>query len=127
MKNATKGKILRGCAVAIDVAAPLAATMTQFPVWIEQSSEATMSGLFLTFALISCIPFLKQIKEYFKSPSVWVIWTILFVLLIALRNIINEMIIVCFVGTVANIVGVGIYKLGTIVEQKEDKVRINGE
>ena len=109
------------------MAAPLAATMTQFPVWIEQSSEATMSGLFLTFALISCIPFLKQIKEYFKSPSVWVIWTILFVLLIALRNIINEMIIVCFVGTVANIVGVGIYKLGTIVEQKEDKVRINGE
>ncbi len=120
MKNATKGNIIKGCAVAVDVAAPLAATLTQFPLWVEQSSEATMSGLFLIFAFLSCLPFIKQIEAYFKSPSVWVVWVVLFVLFICLRNIINEMIVVCFVGMVANIIGAGIYKIGKIVGDKAD-------
>lgn len=120
MRNTTKGNIIKGCAVCLDVAAPLAATFTQFPIWIEQSSEATMSGLFLVFAFLSSLPFLKQIKAYFKSPSVWVVWVVLFVLFICLRNIINEMIIVCFVGMLANIIGAGIYKIGKIVGDKPD-------
>ncbi len=118
MKNATKGNIIKGCAVAVDVAAPLVATLTQFPLWVEQSSEATMSGLFLIFAFFSCLPFIKQIKAYFKSPSVWVVWLILLALLVALRNIINEMVIVCFFGAIANCVGSVIYKIGNIVANK---------
>lgn len=120
MRNATKGKIIKGCAVGLDVVAPLAATFTQFPIWVEQSSEATMSGLFLVFAFLSALPFIKQIKAYFKSPSVWVVWVVLFVLFVCLRNIINEMIVVCFVGMLANIVGAGIYKIGKIVGDKPD-------
>ena len=120
MKNTTKGKIIKGCAVGLDVAAPLAATFTQFPLWVEQSSEATMSGLFLVFAFLSALPFIKQIKAYFKSPSVWVVWVILFVLFILLRNIINEMIIVCFVGVLSNIVGTCIYNLGKAIGDKDD-------
>ena len=122
MKNATKGKIIKGGAVAIDVAAPLVATFSQFPTWVERSSESTMSGLFLVFAFISALPFIKQLKTFFKSPSVWVVWVALFTAFIALRNIIDEMIIVCFVGMVANIIGAGIYKIGAIVEAKSDRV-----
>jgi len=120
VKNATKGKIIKVCAVCIDVAAPLAATLTQFPVWVKQSSEATVSGLFLIFAFLSALPFIKQLKAYLKSPSVWVVWVALLALLICLRNIINETIVVCFVGAVANVVGSGIYNLGKIVESKPD-------
>lgn len=120
MKNATKGNIIKVCAVTVDVAAPLAATLTQFPLWVEQSSAATMSGLFLIFAFLSCLPFIKQIKAFFKSPSVWVLWIVLFVLFVVLRNIINEMIVVCFVGMLANIAGAGIYKLGNYVGGKPD-------
>lgn len=120
MRNATKGNIIKGCAVFLDVAAPLAATLSQFPLWVEQSAKATMSGLFLIFAFLSCLPFIKQIKAYFKSPSVWVVWVVLFVLFICLRNIINEMVIVCFVGMMANLVGAGVYKIGKIVGDKPD-------
>jgi phosphatidylserine synthase len=121
MKNTTKGKIIKGCAVGLDVAAPLAATFTQFPLWVEKSSEATMSGLFLIFAFLSALPFIKQIKAYFKSPSVWVVWVILWVLFIVLQNIINEMIIVCFVGVLSNIVGMCIYKIGKKIGDKADE------
>ena len=121
MRNATKGKIIKGSAVCLDVAAPLIATFTQFPLWVEQSSESTVSGLCLVFVFLSCLPFVKQIKAYFKSPSVWVVWIVLWTLLILLRNIINEMIMVCFVGMLANIVGTGIYKIGKILEDKPDQ------
>ncbi len=125
MTNKTKGKIIKAGAVTLDVAVPLIATLAQFPIWIERSSEATMSGLFLLLALISCLPFLKQLKAYFKSPSVWVVWIILLTLFICLRNIIDQMVIVCFFGTVANVIGAGIYKLGCAVENKgQDKQEI---
>jgi hypothetical protein len=118
MTNRTKGKIIKTAAVSIDVLVPLAATLTYFPIWVEKSSEATMSGLFLIFAFLSCLPFIKQIKEYFRSPSIWVPWVVLLVLLVCLRNIINEMIVVCFFGTLANVVGAGIYKIGKNIEDR---------
>ena len=118
MTNRTKGNIIKAGAVLLDVTVPLAATLTQFPIWVEKSSEATISGLFLVFALLSCIPFIKQIKEFFKSPSVWVLWVVLLVLFVCLRNIIDEMVVVCFFGAVSNLVGSGIYKIGTVIGQK---------
>ncbi len=121
MKNKTKGKLLRYAAVALDVAVPLIATLTQFPVWTEKSSEATVSGLFLVFAFLSALPFIKQIKAFLKSPSVPVIWVVILVFLVCLRNIISEMIIVCFWGTIANAVGMGIYKIGEAVGSKADR------
>lgn len=120
MKSATKGKIIKGVAVGIDVLGPLIATLAQFPMWVEKSAEATVSGLFLVFAFASAIPFLKQIKAFIKSPSVWILWCVLFVLFVALQNIIHEMVIVCFVGMVTNIIGAGVYKLGSIIGERED-------
>lgn len=112
MKKTTKGKICKVSAVVIDVAAPLAATLSQFPVWVDRSAGATVSGLFVLFAFLSAIPFIKQIKAYFKSPSAWVMWCIIFVLLFGLRAIIDEMIVICLIGAVGNIIGAGVYKIG---------------
>jgi predicted MFS family arabinose efflux permease len=125
MRNKTKGRILKGCALAIDVGAPLTATLTQFPLWIEKSADATMSGLCLVFALLSCLPFLKQIKEYFKNPSSWMVFTILFFLFVMLRNIIDQMLVVSFVGMVANILGAGLYVLGNHIGEREEKKKEN--
>lgn len=121
MRNATKGRIIKGGALMIDVGVPLAATLSQFPVWVEESAEASVSGLFIVFAFISCLPFLKQIRAYLKSPSAWVVWVVLFVAMIALRSIIDQMIVVCFAGAVANVAGAGIYHIGTLVGNKPDR------
>lgn len=121
MKNATKGKMLKTLALCLDVGVPLVATLTQFPLWIEKSAEATTSGFCLVLMLLSVLPFLKQLKEYFKSPSAWVVWTIIFVVMLVLHNIIEQMLIVSFAGAVANILGAGLYTLGKRVGDKEDK------
>lgn len=118
MTNNTKGNILKVIAIVLDVGAPLAATLTQFPVWVEKSAEATFSGIFLILAFVSCLPFIKYIKAYFRSPSVWVVWLVLFVFLFALNNIINEMVVVCFVGLISNSIGAVIYKIGKKMSAK---------
>lgn len=123
MKNKTKGRIIKGAALMLDVGAPLVATLTQFPLWIEKSADATMSGLCLVFVLLSCLPFIKQITEYFKSPSSWVVMTVLFFFFTMIRSIIDQMIVVTFIGMVANIAGAGIYALGKSIEVKDDKVK----
>ena len=112
MQRTTTGKILKISALVLDVGAPLAATMSQFPVWVDRSAGATVSGLFVLFAFLSAIPFFKQIKAYFKSPSAWVMWSIIFVAFVALRAIIDEIIVITLVGVVANVIGAGVYKIG---------------
>lgn len=129
MKNSTKGAIIKTVALGIDVGVPLAATLTQFPLWVEQSAEATMSGLCLVLLGLSVLPFLKQLKEYFKSPSAWVVWGIIFVLLLMLKNIIDQILVVSLAGLIANAIGAGMYNIGKVVGEKEDKrgVKNNGD
>lgn len=121
MRNATKGKIIKTSALVVDVAAPLAATLSQFPVWVDKSSTATVSGLFVVFALLSAIPLMRVIKQKLKSPAAWLIWTVITVFVIALRNIIDQMAIICLVGLVANLLGAGLHKIGEKVESIPDK------
>jgi hypothetical protein len=126
MKNKTKSKVIRWSSTGLCVAAPFAATLSQFPVWIEQSSEATVSGLFLLFAFFSCVPFIRQIKEYMKSPAAGVMWTIVLIFAIVLRNIIDQMVFVAAIGLVANIIGLGLYRVADYVGEKPDAT-VEGE
>ena len=112
MQRTTKGKICKISALVLDVGAPFAATLSQFPVWIDRSANATISGLFILFAFLSLIPFFKQINEYFKSPSAWLMWCVILVAFIAIRAIIDEIIVICMIGAVANVIGSWLYKLG---------------
>lgn len=123
MKNSTKGAILKTIAIGIDVGVPLAATLTQFPLWVEQSAEATMSGLCLVFIGLSVIPFLKVLKEYFKSPSSWVVFGLIFMILLLLRSILDQMLIVSFAGFVANLIGAALYGIGNNLQQKDIRER----
>ena len=104
-------RILKASAIAIDVGAPLIATLTQFPIWIERSSEATVSGIFLVFALLSVVPLFRYFKALVKSPSAPLMWGILLAFLYAMRVIIDEMIVISFVGLVSNLVGMGLFRL----------------
>lgn len=121
MTNETKGKIIKGTAVAIDVGVPMAVTLSQFPVWITRDASSTISGLVLFLVAVSCIPFYRKIKEYLKSPSAPVIWTVLFVLFTLLENISSEIKIVCFFGMLANYIGSAVYTIGEQIGNREDK------
>lgn len=119
MTNSTKGKLIKGSAIAIDVGVPLGATFAHFPLWVHRGTDSTVSGIFLIFALLCCIPFFRQIKEMAKNPSAPMVWTVLCVLFLLLRSIIDDLIWVCFFGMISNYVGTAIYKVGDFVQNKE--------
>ena len=123
MTNLTRGKIVNASSTLLCVATPIATACTQFPIWVQKSDEATISGLVLVVLFIACIPFYKYIKNYMKSPSAAVVWTALAVVFTLMQQIINQMLIVTYVAAGANIVGTGMYKIGDYIKAKPDTVR----
>ena len=121
MKNKTKGNIIKWVSIIFCVAAPLAATLSQFPVWIATSDKATISGIVCVLLFISCLPFIRVIKEKLKSPAAWLVWTILAVLTILLANIIFQMRFVCIVGAISNGKGALLFKWAEHISNKPDK------
>lgn len=114
-----KGKLIKGTAIALDIVAPLVATIAQFPAWVERSAGSTVSGTFVMFAILSSIPLFKFLHNILKSPSTPLLWGVAFALLICFRNIVDEMIIICFVGAVSNVAGTAIYKIGASMDKEE--------
>ena len=120
MSNALKRRMIKASALTIDILPPFIATLVQFPIWVEKGADATVSGMFLVLAFLSCLPFVKQIKAFIKSPSVPIMWLIVFVLLSALNNIIEQMVVVSFVGAISNMIGALVYKLGDRYNREEE-------
>lgn len=123
MSNKLKGRLIKAVALVFDILPPFIATLTQFPIWIEDSAEATLSGLVVVLAFISFIPLLKHIKNFIKSPSIVVLWLIGFLMLKVMQSIIDQMVIVCFVGLISNAIGMVIYKIGDAVSKKEAEAK----
>lgn len=111
-----KAKLLKLFAIGIDVLVPLIVTLSYFPLWVNRSAEATVSGLAIVFALISFIPLIKVIKKRLASPSVWMVWVFIAVILIALNTIIDQAIVISVFGAIANCIGAIIYKIADRIE-----------
>ena len=112
MKRRTKGLLLRCIAILLDVGAPLTATAIYFPLWVERSAEATVSGMFVVLGLLSAIPLFRIVKERIKSPSSWMVWLILLIVFAALETIVSEIKIISLVGLISNLIGAILYRHG---------------
>ena len=121
MRNSTKGALMKKSALVMAVGCPIGAALTQFPVWVEDSAEATVSGLFLVVALLSAVPIFRLMRDRLKSPFMPLIWIAITVALLALRAIINDLILIGAIASVSNTAGWALYKGGCFVGQKEDK------
>ena len=115
----TKGKITKAAALTLDVGAPLIATLTQFPVWVDRSASSTVSGIFVVFAILSVLPLIKFFGGMLKTPSIPVVFGISLGILVVIRTIIDEMILICFVGALANFIGMAMYKVGAALDKEE--------
>ncbi len=120
MTNSTKGSIMKKSAIAMAVGCPIGAAATQFPVWVHESAEATMSGMFLVIVLLSSIPIFRLMRDRLKSPFMPLLWIAFTVVLLALRAIIDDLILIGGIASISNTAGWALYKGGCAVEKKED-------
>ena len=101
---------------------PIVATLHYFPLWIETSTEATISGIGLLLLLISVIPIFKILKKYIKSPAIPFVWFILWIVTDVISNIIFQVENILLIGMISNLIGWIIFKIRDRVYHKtEDK------
>ena len=110
MSNRTKEITLTAIALAVSILPPLLVTVTQFPVWVEKSAEATVSGTVCFIGMLCLIPLYKKILAMLKTPSAPILWTVLAAFMYIMKSIADEMFIVSCVGAISNVVGWALFK-----------------
>lgn len=117
MTREVKSRILRAVAHAVAVGSPLTATLSYFPLWHKMGGEHLLSGVALTFAIISFLPLLREIKRH-ATPSAPVIWLALFLLFFGVSRIADEVCVITLVGFISSLVAALIFKLSERVGGK---------
>ena len=111
MSTRVKWLSLNILALCCCIVPPSATTLYFFPFWIELGMSAKVSGLSVLILIICALPFWRVLRENFKNPSVKTIWFIGLLAFWLIRPIIDEMIIICAVGFISNVVGSIVFKL----------------
>lgn len=119
MNNKLKYNGLTALGALLCIAPPAVATLCFFPLWVEKSSSATVSGLSLILILISIIPLLRIIKEYISSPSATLVWIIVGVFCLAFKSIVEQILVISFVGALSSIAGTIVFKARDKGAEKE--------
>ena len=119
MTTRIKYIILNAIALSISIVPPVVTTLMQFPIWIESSAEATLSGTVCLIVFVCCIPFYKQIINYMKSPSVPVVWILIAAAMYIFKEIADQLFIVACVGAVSNLIGMLFFKWRDFYKERE--------
>ena len=115
----TKYAILNIIGTIFCVVPAAVCTLQYFPIWAAKGGEVVIPGITAVLLILCCIPFHRQIREYFKSPAAWTIWLIIFVGCFLFQRVIDSCVSIAFVGFIGNVIGAIIFKWRD--RYKEDK------
>lgn len=106
---------------------PFIATLNFFPLWIEESPGATISGVAVLAFIVCMIPMWRkfaELKKYIFSASMPVFWIVCFGIFYFLQHIANAIVFISLAGLAGSLMCIPItiwrnkYKT-TGAEQKE--------
>lgn len=110
--KAWKRNLLKVFALAMCTIPPALATIYYFPIWYEESRfEIVIPGVAVMCFCLCSIPLLRWVAKKIKSPSVWMAWTVMAVLLVVMEKIISQLTIICEIGALSNIIGALLWKI----------------
>ena len=107
--------------LAISVLPALIATILYFPVWQSRGTYAQISGIALCLMLIAIVPLLRHIKRRLSSPSVPLIWFVIFILFFSLSKICEQVTVISFVGFISNLIAIPIFKMSLRKDMTQDE------
>ena len=98
---------------------PVFATLEHFPIWASKGGEVMVSALTVILLLICAIPLKRHIAKFFKSPSAWVIWLLIYVLFSLLGKISDDIVAIALVAFPFNFLGALLFKLSERYKKKQ--------
>ena len=106
-----KRNLLKLFSLALCTVPPALATIYYFPIWYEESKfEIIIPGVTVICFCLCSIPLLRWVIKRIKTPAVWMVWTVMAVLLVAMEKILPQLTIICEIGAATNIVGALLWK-----------------
>ena len=119
MKTSHKLFALHLLGLFVCIAPPIITTFEYFPLWFQRPDTA-ISAISAILALLCCIPFMKQIKAYFKgTPASWSVWLVIYVLVAAFNKLADGVETVAFIGLLSNLLGGCIFRIEKHLKNKE--------
>ena len=97
--------------LALCILPPAVCTALYFPMWQSVGGGRAFSGVCAFFTIISALPLYKILKELFRSPASYVLWTLIFLFCFLFSRIAEEATVISFVGAVSNLLGAIIFRI----------------
>lgn len=116
--NPARALFFRAVGFSVSVIPVLISILSYFPLWVEREDESILSGLSVLLLAAALIPLGKYVKKEMRSPSVPIMWLILFATFFALSKIAAEMTVISFVGFTANLIGSIFFKLASRYDKR---------
>jgi Co/Zn/Cd efflux system component len=121
MKPTLRSAILNAVGLTLSVVPPIVATVSYFPIWREEGAASVISGFCLLLLLISALPLARYAARRLSSPSVWMLWTAIFLLFYFLGKIAEQMTVIALVGTISNILGAVLFRLARVRREHDEE------
>lgn len=106
-----KRMLFQSLGVLFSIVPPIVATLLYFPLWIDRGATQTVSGLCALLLILCAIPLFRFLKGKLGTPSLPMMWGVLFLLVRALGAIIGQVSVISFVGFVSNLIGSLFFRL----------------
>ena len=116
-----KRLILKTAGLALCIVPPALATLFYFPVWISKGGEFVFSGLALILLIFALLPLWRAISKMLKSPAVYTLWLIAFIVFSSLSRIADEMTVISFVGFISNALGAILFRMSSGEARENDE------
>ena len=110
MQARTKAVIYNALGLLFCIVPPTVATLEHFPIWAAKGGEAMISGLTVILLVLCVLPFKRQISEYLKSPSAWMMWLCIFVFASLFSRIADDIAAISLIAFPSNLVGALFFK-----------------
>ena len=119
MKMSHKAFMLHVLGLLLCVVPPIITTLEYFPLWFSHT-ETAISALSAMLIALCCLPFIKQIKAYFKgTPASWAVWLVIYVLVAVFNKLADGIETVAFMGVLSNLAGGFIFRLEKRIKARE--------
>lgn len=119
MKPTLKAFILRVIGLGVCILPPVITTLEYFPLWFSET-ETAISALSAMMIALCCLPFFKQIKQYFRNtPAAWVIWLVIYILVTVFNKLADGIETVAFIGVLSNLAGGCIFRVEKRIKARE--------
>ena len=109
--------LLRILGVALCVLPPAISTLEFFPLWLSDGKSA-LSALSLMLLLLSALPLFRIVKRHLRSPSLWMLWLVLWILLEAFLPILSAIKTIALISFPTGILGAVCFRLASRREKE---------